>query len=116
MLGIFIALFVIIFNGAWLWFCYVYVTNDHHRWWMEMVVWAFIAKLLAFPLIYTVHDSPWSVLKVAAYSGGYLLTYGFLYAVLTMRYNVEKMADKAKILFAHFVGVFILGRAIKLVI
>ncbi len=29
--GIYIAIFMLIFNGAWLWFCYVYVTGDHSK-------------------------------------------------------------------------------------
>jgi len=116
MLGIFIALFLVLFNGAWLWFCYVYVTKDHRRPWMEMVVWTFGAGLPAYLLIFAVEEFPGDLLKIAVYTGGYLAKYGILYAVLAMRYDVEKMADKGKILVAHFVGTFIVRSIIQSVI
>lgn len=112
-MGFYIGIFVIIFNAAWFWFCFVYVTQNHSFNWREMIIWIVLAGLIRVPIILFAASADDITIDILARVGSILLSYLFFYFLLGFRFNVERSSEKLKILVGHLVGVQLLGFALR---
>jgi FtsH-binding integral membrane protein len=114
-MDIFILLFMFAFAGAWLWFCFIWFTKDYTFDWKGMAFWTALALLIrAAILIWILGIRPEEngimvhVVKLI----GTLATAIFLYLVLTLRYSMDNVSQKLKLLLMWAIGYSAVGYAI----
>jgi|SaaInl4_150m_RNA_FD_contig_51_299339_length_484_multi_1_in_0_out_0_1 hypothetical protein len=93
--------------GCWFWCAFVFITKDHSYRWLEMVLWVLLSYLLKALLNIFFALSGME-------SGGFvsiilylLVSIGFLYVVLNLRFHISNRMDRLKILGVYYGGLLL---------
>jgi len=93
--------------GFWLWCAFVFITRDHSYRWLEMVLWVLLSYLLKALLnIFFALGSIDSegLVPIILFL---LVSVGFLYMVLNLRFHINSSKDRLKILGIYYGGLLI---------
>ncbi len=114
-MSIILLFFIIAFQAAWLWFSFVYFTQDHSYGWQEMIFWVLLMELLRVPLVFLTMESDAALLVWAERLGSIAINFGFLFLLLGWRFHVEEMQKRFKIIIMFLIGTIIFSLVINLI-
>lgn len=114
-MSIILLFFIIAFQAAWLWFSFVYFTQDHSFSWQEMIFWILLMALLRVPLRFLTMDSDTTLMIWAERLGSIVINGGFLFLLLGWRFHVEELNLRLKIVIMFLIGTILFSSAISLV-
>ena len=110
-MGIIALLLKLLFSAALFWIAMVFVTKDNSWEWKECILWVAIAMLIQVVMNLLTIGSASSTVKTVVTILAILISYGFLYMILSVRYQIYDVGSRVKILGIYFLGRVLLNFA-----